>query len=213
MEYERKTIIALRHPETIWENMVKNPEDPDQKKRLLGATDIPLSANGILCAERVAIEMERYKPDRIVASSLIRARQLAEKISEQTKLPIAYDDRFREIDFGLCEGITFGEMRRQFPTVYNQYIGQESDIDFPNGESFITFEQRVLSGLRDVIAAGKGTTVIVTHGGATRMIILYFLKLGRYHFWNLKQDHGAINVFHQWGDTVMIDKINHTVEK
>lgn len=88
-------IYLIRHGETDW----------NTKRLLQGTADIPLNQNGIEVARLTAEGLKNVKFDRIFTSPLKRAKETAEIIRGERKIPLIVDERLREIGFGPYEGL------------------------------------------------------------------------------------------------------------
>lgn len=200
-------LILIRHPETVWEGAVKNPEDHGYEKKLLGRSDIPLSEKGLREAKQIALWVKGLKPTHIVTSPLFRARQLADEISLATGVPTMVLPGLAEIDFGKAEGKTFRQFARLAPRAYRQYVKESDDLAFPGGESFKDFAERVSESLRR-ISELKGRIVIVTHGGVIRTAVPVFLGATRALFWRLMYGHGAVAWLTPIGEKYLLSEFN-----
>ena len=88
-------LYIMRHGQTDWNKLHK----------LQGQTDIPLNDNGRVMAKEAS---EMYKDvhfDMCFCSPLIRAVETAQLVLEGRDIPIIYDDRLKEMNFGIYEGI------------------------------------------------------------------------------------------------------------
>lgn len=88
------------------------PEFPEGQRQCVGSTDIPLSTAGAA----QAAEMARTLPQvsAVFSSPLTRAVETARAIcSEYTVL-----DGLRELDYGQWEGLSFPEIRQNYPELY-----------------------------------------------------------------------------------------------
>lgn len=89
-------IYFIRHGESQW-----NVED-----KICGATDVPLTEKGheqaILTGKKF-LELG-YTADEILSSPLIRAADTARHISEITGIPVRFEPRLIEQNFGIWEG-------------------------------------------------------------------------------------------------------------
>lgn len=206
-------IIIIRHPQTIWEDSVKNPDDADYSKRLLGITDIGLSNNGKVLASKIAQFVQGYMPFSLWSSPLQRAKETVSEIVRESRVGITFRSALREINFGDCEGLVFSQIQERYPEVYFGYLAQSLDIVFPSGESFADFRRRVKECVEGIVQTEAGTVVVVTHGGVARVMINYLLKFPDSFFWNIKQHHGAINILSAMGDSFVIERLNHTVRE
>lgn len=140
-----------------------------------GRADFPLTARGRTQAAAMAAWVaERYRPERVFASTLRRARQTAEALAARAGCPIAFDDDLREHDNGLLAGLSFAEADRLYPRVPDL----PPDASVYGQESLRAFRARAERALSRVLAgAGAEETVaVVSHGGMINQ--LYHALLG-----------------------------------
>lgn len=158
-------LILVRHGETDW----------NRQLRFQGQVDVPLNATGREQALRVARRLSEGEVHRVVSSDLSRARQTAEPLAELLSRrgapePLALA-ALREQSFGLVDGMSVDEIKRQHPAAWNQWVGFDADHAFEGGESTRRFHARVLQGLRELVDGHAGQTlVVVTHGGVLDMV-------------------------------------------
>ena len=103
----------IRHGETDWNAIGK----------LQGRTDIPLNETGIQQAEECSEFLKTSQWDVIITSPLQRAKQTAEIINKNIKVPVIEMDDFMERDYGDAEGMAYEERIAKFPG--NIYPNQE----------------------------------------------------------------------------------------
>ena len=84
-------LYIIRHGETVW----------NTEGRLQGKEDIELNENGIRLAKVTAEAMRDIPFDLAITSPLKRARQTAELIVGDRKIPVIEDERIEEITFGV----------------------------------------------------------------------------------------------------------------
>ena len=156
-----RRIILLRHGVTGW----------NADGRYQGQTDIELAETGHQQAKAAARALgTTYAVTRLVSSDLMRARQTAAYVAEETGLEAAYDARLREVCAGEAEGLDRAQILERFgemPTSWEPY----------GGESWPTVAARFAAALDDVaesVATGE-TVVVVAHGGAIRQGLAAFL--------------------------------------
>src|SRR5437867_1816005 len=94
-------ICFVRHGESVW----------NAERRVQGQLDIPLSVTGIKQAEAVANSVAREKFDALYASDLIRARDTAEAVARQLRLPVQSHQDLRERHFGIFQGLTYDDVQ------------------------------------------------------------------------------------------------------
>jgi broad specificity phosphatase PhoE len=210
---ENLRIILARHPETEWQN-VKDPESQRVGQRLLGSTDVSLSSIGHKRANCMGVMLKLEGITKVEASPLKRATTTAHIISSSiSSIPVRTHEALREINFGLCEGLTFEELGEKFPETHRMYLAQGKDVSFPGGESFGSFQIRVETWLRNLLETNDNETIlVVTHGGPTRVMICSLLGWPIETFWRIRQDYGGITVIGIYGERRIIERINNKVE-
>lgn len=156
-------IYLVRHGQTNW-----NIEQKTQ-----GHTDIPLNADGILEAETIAKSISKLKIDRIISSDLLRARETAEIINQLLGVEISFDQRLREINYGDLEGIPRTELTPNTWDIFNE------TPEKLNAERMASVFERIKSFF-DELDKHQDNILIVTHGGALRIIMHY--AESRYNF-------------------------------
>ncbi|OIJ23960.1 histidine phosphatase family protein [Nocardioides luteus] len=156
-----RRIVLLRHGVTPW----------NAEGRYQGQTDIELAETGHQQAKAAARALgTTYAVTRLVSSDLMRARQTAAYVAEETGLEAAYDPRLREVCAGEAEGMDRAQILERFgemPASWEPY----------GGESWPTVAARFAGALNDVaetVASGE-TVVVVAHGGAIRQGLAAFL--------------------------------------
>src|SRR5688500_7817790 len=107
-EVPTTTLLLLRHAETAL----------TAERRLSGSggSDPALSETGQRQAEAAAARIAaRGTVHAVVSSPLRRCRDTAALIARRLGLEARLDDRLREADFGVWEGLTFTEIRERYP--------------------------------------------------------------------------------------------------
>lgn len=137
---------------------------------LNGRIDEPLLPEGIAQAKRVTASIPK-NITHIYASTLLRARQTAEIINQELKLPISFHDELQEVHVGKVTGkawkdLESGEvLREKHRTVQYDYR--------PEGEFVDDVKNRVLSFLSRIHTVhADGEVLIITHGGIIRILQL-----------------------------------------
>jgi glucosyl-3-phosphoglycerate phosphatase len=161
-----RRIILWRHGRTEW-NVVG---------RVQGQSDTPLDDVGLKQAWESAARLAALHPTRIVSSDLRRAADTAAALSRLCDMDVELDSRFRELNFGAREGLTWTESWEQMPDGMKAWMeGDESKI--PGSETHRQAGERFAAALREH-TGGLGedeTLVVVTHGGVARVGACSFL--------------------------------------
>ena len=168
-----RRLVLLRHGRTEW-NAVG---------RAQGHANVSLDEVGRAEAARAAPFLASYRPAFVWSSDLARARETAEVLMQLLPaLELRLDERLREFDVGLREGLTFPEFEQKYPDVYADFMaGREAGLH--GAETIPHVCERMTAVLSDAAAAvGVGETgVIVGHGASLRTGLLAFLGVPQSH--------------------------------
>lgn len=152
-------IYITRHGQTDW----------NVQKKVMGRCDEPLNENGLKQAEETRKNLINTDIDLIICSPLIRAKQTAEVINTNRNIPIIYDDRIIERDFGEFEGMETKYF--DFRGYWNYY----KNLQFKNAENIQVFFKRVYNFLNDITKKYNGKNVLlVAHGGISIPVACFF---------------------------------------
>ena len=151
-------LLLVRHGRTAY----------NSEARLQGQIDIPLDGVGRWQARTAAARLlARHEPTAVVASDLSRAHETASFVARTAGLDLAVDPRLRERGFGIWEGLTGDELRRDWAEQFAVWRAGGQ----PEGVGVETREQvaaRVREGILEHAAAlgPSDTLVVVSHGSA-----------------------------------------------
>ena len=154
--------------------MVRHGQTPTTGKILPGrAAGLHLAEAGVAQAHRVAERIaELPKIDAIYASPLERARETAAPIAKALKQRVKIDKGLLECDFGDWTGAELSKLMKlpEWSTVQKA----PSTFRFPNGESFIEMQTRMVSALDRIRAAHPGGTVVcVSHADPIKAAVAH----------------------------------------
>jgi len=161
-----RNLFLLRHGETVF-----NLED-----RIGGDSD--LTEKGRAQAEALARYFAPWRIPAIFISNHKRTQQTARPIAEkQEHCSIIALPEFNEIDAGMCDGLTYREIREKMPQVAEARKRDKYGYVYPNGEGYATMEKRVHRGMKKVFYLNNldDNIMIVGHQAVNRMILSYFL--------------------------------------
>lgn len=158
-----KEIYLLRHGDT------------GMGERYIGATNVSLSAFGREQIINIGTVLTRKTYDMVFCSPLQRCQESYALLN----MPQAstMDDRLREINFGVWEGLTFAEIAAENNHLVNQWQDTPQTFRFPEGESLAEFQARVLDFHTLLRAVDKENILIISHGGVIRHLICLLLGL------------------------------------
>src|SRR5437879_523609 len=103
---------------------------------LQGQRDSPLTKTGWEQARLAVPILARFDPQIIVASDLQRAVNTAQVFTEVFPVPLRVDKRLREVNLGLMQGLTPGEIGRRWPGELAEWRADPTR-ESPQGESKI----------------------------------------------------------------------------
>ena len=159
-------LYVLRHGITQWNKL----------KKVQGAVDIPLAPEGIELAKKTGEALKDMHFDICFTSPLTRAKQTAQYVLGDKKVPIIEDKRIQEIDFGVLEGTRFKDAQ-------GKIISHEMEIFFTdplkfkrpeNGENIFDILKRTREFWQEKItdpALTDKTVLVSSHGCAVRALL------------------------------------------
>jgi broad specificity phosphatase PhoE len=108
---------------------------------------------------------------RIVTSPLRRSHATAAAIAAAAGIAgVTVDDRWREADFGVAEGLTFDALARVAPDLARRLADGEAEIDWHDGETAAALADRVAAAWHELVRTGDDV-VVVSHAGPLRIAI------------------------------------------
>ena len=137
--------------------------------RCYGRSEPHLSPAGRKQAETVAAALEDEALAAIYSSPALRCWETAELLARRQRLALQTLAAFREIDFGLFEGLTFDQIADHFPTEFAGWMSAPWAITFPAGESWADLCRRVAAGLADLRRRHvEDTIALVAHSARAK---------------------------------------------
>jgi broad specificity phosphatase PhoE len=195
------TIILIRHGETDW----------NQKEIFRGRADVELNQMGVDQAEALARALRNERLRAIYASPLKRALKTAQIIRQFHSCPLREEPRFMDVDFGTWQGLPHEEVKKRFPSLYETWLHEPTNILFPEGESLRDVERRSMGALADIARNhGEETVAVVSHRVVNKVILCSAMGLGLERFWNIRQDTCACNSFQYRDGHYVLHGLNDT---
>ncbi len=200
-------VIVVRHGETHW----------NIEGRRQGHLDSTLTEKGRAQAEALS---QRFTPDScsaVYSSDLGRAYETARIIAERTGHEVVSDERLRERNLGIFQGLNGDEIRARYPREYEEHRNGGADHAVPSGESFRDQTERNMTCLEELGRRHAGEIImVVTHGGVLSALFRHTLAIPldaprRFSFKN-----ASINLFRYqdgvwgletWGDIAHLNQL------
>ena len=93
----KKHFYIFRHGQTVW-NAEGRPQGQHEYP-------VPLTMEGREQAQKLADKLKDKKIKLIVSSDLLRAQQTGEIVAQALRVPLEFDRRLREVDYGILNGL------------------------------------------------------------------------------------------------------------
>lgn len=152
-----KNVYLTRHGQTHF-----NMED-----RIGG--DSSLTRHGKEYARRLAAYFNPVEPV-IFTSAKVRTIETAAFLDgEKRALP-----ELNEINSGVCDGMTYEEIRDRYPEIHDGRNGDKFNFRYPGGESYRDLIRRV-SGAVVEIESQKDDVLVIAHRAVNRCLFSYFI--------------------------------------
>ena len=172
-------VYLIRHTETVAEKGV-----------CYGQTDIALKKPYLKEFSNIAKQVN-VNNVTIYSSPLKRCSILSEFIQKQIKisLPIKFDDRLKEINFGDWELKKWDEINA------THWMDDFVNKTTPNGESFQDLYQRVIDFITKelVIKNNNYPTIIIAHAGVIRCFMCYAKHIELKDAFDLEVAYGSVH--------------------
>lgn len=133
--------------------------------RIQGQLNPPLSSLGIQQSQAVARVFSQQKIDVVYSSPLARAMQTAMPIAQALGLQPRTDDRLKELNAGVFQGLTWTEINERYPGEGARWKSQDPDYRIPEGESRRDLMRRGQAALEAIRETGLANVIVVAHGG------------------------------------------------
>ena len=173
-------IDLLRHGETLAGSVY------------LGRSDAPLSEHGYRQMAEALLHAPRYHA--VLSSPLVRCAAFAKDYAQQHGLPLHYDARFQEMDFGAWDGRSAAEIAATDAGALENFWRDPVAFPPPQAEPLLSFQTRVLAAWRELPARYSDRHVLlITHGGVMRIILCHLQQRPLTELLNLSVPHAALH--------------------
>ncbi|MET0330141.1 MAG: histidine phosphatase family protein [Dyella sp.] len=133
-----------------------------------GQLDDPLSAHGWRQL-REAVQGGTW--DAVVTSPLLRCAAFATELAGARGLPLRLDARLMEYHFGVWQGVSLAALADADEQALARFWADPVAHPPPGAETFAAFHARLAAALDEIAAQARtGRVLVVTHGGAIRLL-------------------------------------------
>ncbi len=195
----RGVALLMRHGETPW----------NREGRVMGRNPVELDRHGRAQVAQLVDFVRALKPDLIVTSPLVRARQSAEIIAAGLggSVPIHENPQIAEVQYGRWEGMNYQELI--VDEDYLRYREEPILSSTPGGESIVEVQTRGVEAVMRTLAEGDGQRVLfVSHGDIIRTVLCHFMAMELRHFRRIRVDNAALSAVQVAGDFAEIKFVN-----
>lgn len=197
-------LILVRHGES----------EGNVKEVVYGHTDYPLTDKGMSQIPYIVKTLSNYRINKIFTSPLARAKAIGLGISQAFDLPIAEEDRLKEIWFGKFEDKSREVVMAEVgPEGYYHLIGFFDNYDIPGGEHQDDFLKRVQNFTDELIAGEDGSYVITAHFGVLKAMLNHLMGYSKQQLRAMAIKPGAVIKLTVKKDRVRLDELVQTYDR
>ena len=162
---------------------------------------------------QIAALAERFKDvqlDALYSSDLRRTVTTAGAITKYHDLPMNLEPRLREINLGICEGMSFGDMTKYDPVQMNYFNNDPGRWRAEGAETFAECTVRMVSVVTEIAVENAGKTVaVVSHGMAIRSVLARIMGVKSEDIADLPHgDNTAVTLLHYDGGRFTVEYYN-----
>lgn len=191
-------IYLIRHGESQWNTI----------KKIQGQKDIPLTKKGLNQAHLIGNRLISENIDKIYSSDLKRAYITAKIIGNKIGLEATAMKEFREMNFGVWEGMTNKEILEKSYNEMEIWRKNPEKLNLEKAESLEMVQERAMNGINKIINENKekNNILVVSHGATIKTIILGLLNIDLTHFKNLTINNVGLTIieFREYNPVIKI---------
>jgi probable phosphoglycerate mutase len=196
------TLILLRHGATA-----ANRRRPYILQGL--HPDSELVEAGRAQARAAGVALRAFQITHIYSSPLKRARDTAQAVADQFRLPVQVEPGLVEADVGEWAGLSWAEIERRWPAEYLAFRQDPEENGYVGGENLTQVRERVLPVVEGLRAAHSGECLLlVGHGVVNRVLLGYWLGLPQAQARRLPQDNAGFSRVDFCGETASVRSVN-----
>ena len=163
------------------------------KKVYFGQLNPPLIDEGIQQIHNAKKNVAGENISLFYSSDLKRCTESAEIINKHLNLDIIEKPGFRELNFGIFEGLSHQELMGRYPEEAELFFKNWENYQIPDGESIHDFMMRAVNEIEDIKKSYKGEKILITtHSGVIQAILSYYFTGNLEAYWKFRFNHGSI---------------------
>ena len=177
-------LLLIRHGEN---DFVKTGKLPGQ------SAGIHLNERGQKQAQALGEALKDVPIRAVYSSPLERALETAEPIAAAHNLQSIQEPALRDADVGKWQGKSIKALR--LTNAWKIVQHSPSRFQFPEGESFLALQTRLVNALESIVKKHnkpKDIVAVVFHADPIKLVVAHFLGLPLDHFQRLSCDTGSL---------------------
>ncbi|HPY41937.1 MAG TPA: histidine phosphatase family protein [Thiolinea sp.] len=156
-----------------------------------GSLNSNLSADGLKNLKKAVKRRQDWQA--VVSSEHVACLPFAQWLAEKNHIPLQSYAQLAEMHFGQWEGQAPADIMEQNPTVLARWWRNPACLIPPEGESFASFQARILPVWEQIVTANQGKRIaLVAQPGVIRLIIMQVLGMPSRNFFSLAVEPGTI---------------------
>ncbi len=192
-------VKLVRHTQTDW----------NKEGRYQSHSNRPLTEFGRLRAEATVFRLLRGVYTAVISTGLSRTDSIAAGVAREQRPEVEKDERWREVDHGLWEGLTHEEVSTRYGEQARQRFGNFWDSRAHGGESGADLWNRTEAAWEDLLRKHSGGRVLlVSHGAPIRLLLCHLLGLPFDQHWRLRTDLGGITALDVYPTATILRTFN-----
>lgn len=133
--------------------------------RIQGQSESVLSELGWRQSRATAEALAAAPIEAVYSSPLRRALDGARLIGDRLGLAVQVDDRLKELNAGVFQGLSWDEVGVRYPEEAARWRSHDPDYRIPGGESRRELMRRAAEVFAELQARTRGRAAIIAHGG------------------------------------------------
>jgi probable phosphoglycerate mutase len=157
--------------------LCRHGESQDNRARRFGGHGpTPLTDKGREQALATGRRLARVGVDVLYSSDLVRTVQTAEGIAAALTIAPTFTPALRERSVGVFTGLSFEQVRAEYPDDYRALLLKDAEARPPGGESYAECRDRVSAFLERILIEHKGKRIVcVSHYLAITQLALHIM--------------------------------------
>lgn len=169
--------------------------------RYNGQADVALTDIGVEQYHRLKERLADSGISACYTSDLSRCAIGAGIICQQFGIEPVARRELRELNIGVWEGLTWQEIKANWPDEWRARLADLVHYRVPEGERLIDVEARVMPVINEIVDRHKGQELLVVgHGGVNRIVLLNAIGAPLAGMFNIEQNYGCLNIIDYYAD-------------